>query len=102
MQCRYAYDAWGNHKIYDGSGVEVLPADSNIGNVNPFRYRGYYWDSEFGWYYLKTRYYYSALFLRRPKKITNVGLSNVSDQNDNEKSVDSLSFFPFVKRLDRF
>ncbi|MBR1890940.1 MAG: RHS repeat-associated core domain-containing protein [Clostridia bacterium] len=61
MQCRYAYDAWGNHKIYDGSGVEVLPADSNIGNVNPFRYRGYYWDGEFGWYYLKTRYYDPAV-----------------------------------------
>ena len=28
-----------------------------IASVNPFRYRGYYWDSELTLYYLKTRYY---------------------------------------------
>ena len=28
-----------------------------IGNINPFRYRGYYYDSETGFYYLQTRYY---------------------------------------------
>jgi len=28
-----------------------------IGNENPIRYRGYYWDKEFGLYYLQTRYY---------------------------------------------
>ncbi len=26
-------------------------------NYNPFRYRGYYYDSETGWYYLQSRYY---------------------------------------------
>ncbi len=30
---------------------------STIGSVNPFRYRGYYYDSETGFYYLITRYY---------------------------------------------
>ncbi len=45
---RYEYDAWGNHKII---GDEVL------GNLNPFRYRGYYYDTETGLYYLQTRYY---------------------------------------------
>lgn len=29
----------------------------NIGNVNPIRYHGYYWDKEFGLYYLQSRYY---------------------------------------------
>ena len=33
----------------------------NIGNKNPFRYRGYYFDKEFNLYYLKTRYYDSRL-----------------------------------------
>ena len=28
-----------------------------IGNVNPIRYRGYYYDTETGWYYLNSRYY---------------------------------------------
>ncbi|MBR1891895.1 MAG: RHS repeat-associated core domain-containing protein [Clostridia bacterium] len=57
LKCRYVYDAWGNHKVYDENGVELLPASNNIGNINPFRYRGYYWDREFGLYYLQTRYY---------------------------------------------
>ena len=28
-----------------------------IGNVNPIWYRGYYYDTETGWYYLNSRYY---------------------------------------------
>ncbi len=31
--------------------------DREIGKINPFRYRGYYYDAETGLYYLKTRYY---------------------------------------------
>ena len=45
----YAYDAWGNCTIvsdYNGYGAR-----------NPFRYRGYYFDSDLGMYYLTTRYY---------------------------------------------
>lgn len=30
---------------------------SGIASANPFRYRGYYYDSETGFYYLQTRYY---------------------------------------------
>ena len=30
---------------------------STVGAVNPFRYRGYYYDTETGWYYLNARYY---------------------------------------------
>ena len=53
---RYRYDGWGNHKVMnpDGSKNE---SDTFIGNINPFRYRGYYYDVETGLYYLKTRYY---------------------------------------------
>ena len=50
------YDAWGNHKVLDASG-NVISSSSHIGNVNPFRYRGYFYDIETGLYYLKTRYY---------------------------------------------
>ena len=57
LQCRYVYDAWGNHKVYNASGSEIGVEVANIGNVNPIRYRGYYWDKEFGLYYLQSRYY---------------------------------------------
>ena len=45
----YSYDAWGNCTI---------PHDSNgYGSRNPFRYRGYYFDTDLNMYYLTTRYY---------------------------------------------
>lgn len=36
--CRYEYDAWGNHKVYNASGSEIGAEVANIGNVNPIRY----------------------------------------------------------------
>ena len=52
----YLYDAWGNHQVFDASGVENTNADF-IGNINPIRYRGYYFDVETNLYYLNSRYY---------------------------------------------
>ena len=46
---QYYYDAWGNHTV---SG-----SNTTLGNLNPFRYRGYYYDTETGLYFLQTRYY---------------------------------------------
>ena len=56
MAAAYRYDAWGNHKVYDGNFRERHDTDF-IGNINPFRYRGYYYDAETGLYYLQSRYY---------------------------------------------
>ena len=50
----YEYDAWGNHAVVDANGNDVT---SGIGVLNPFRYRGYYYDTETELYYLQTRYY---------------------------------------------
>ena len=47
----YTYDAWG--KL-----VELKDTTANsIGTQNPFRYRGYYYDTETSLYYLQSRYY---------------------------------------------
>lgn len=53
---KYTYNAWGNHKVLDSNGVENTQT-TFIGNINPYRYRGYYYDTETGLYFLKTRYY---------------------------------------------
>ncbi|MBQ7906680.1 MAG: hypothetical protein IJ309_03960 [Clostridia bacterium] len=53
---KYVYDAWGNHKVLDANGVEITNI-SHIGNINPIRYRSYYYDTETGLYYLQSRYY---------------------------------------------
>lgn len=52
----YVYDEWG-------SLIKLnLPDEENtddvwLANANPLRYRGYYYDSETGYYYLQSRYY---------------------------------------------
>ena len=53
---QYYYDAWGNHKVVDANSNEVT-SSNHLGNLNPFRYRGYYYDVETGLYFLQTRYY---------------------------------------------
>ena len=53
---QYKYDAWGNHTVTDANGNAITDAN-HIGNLNPFRYRGYYFDCETGFYFLQTRYY---------------------------------------------
>jgi len=54
LVAEYHYDAYGNHEV-------INYTDDTIGDINPFRYRGYYFDSETGWYYLNARYYSSAM-----------------------------------------
>ena len=48
---RYTYDAWGV------CTVDTTSTNITIANLNPYRYRGYYYDSEIGMYYLQSRYY---------------------------------------------
>ena len=47
----YTYNAWGEVLGVTGSLANT------IGRINPFRYRGYYYDTETGFYYLQSRYY---------------------------------------------
>lgn len=47
----YEYDSWGNViTISDNT-------EQKIGEINPYRYRSYYYDKETGLYYLNSRYY---------------------------------------------
>ena len=52
----YEYDAWGNHKVLNGNGVEITDS-THIGNKNVLRYRGYIYDAVSGLYYLNARFY---------------------------------------------
>jgi len=53
---QYVYNAWGEGLVLDANGNEIT-SPTHIGQINPFRYRGYFYDVETGWYYLKSRYY---------------------------------------------
>lgn len=48
---RYEYDAFGKLLSISGSKAE------SIGRINPFRYKGYFYDKESKMYYCKSRYY---------------------------------------------
>ena len=47
----YTYGAWGDILSVTGSMADT------IGQKNPLRYRGYYYDAETGLYYVSSRYY---------------------------------------------
>ena len=48
---KYKYDAWGK------CVVDSSTTNTELANLNPFRYRSYYYDTETDFYFLKTRYY---------------------------------------------
>ena len=65
---KYSYDAWGNCTVTNATGYAV-------GDKNPFRYRGYYYDTETGLYYLNSRYYSPEFgrFISADNQIAGIG-----------------------------
>lgn len=56
LLAQYVYDPWG--KLLQINTTEPDNADQlAVATANPLRYRGYYYDSETGMYYLQSRYY---------------------------------------------
>ena len=74
---RYSYDAWGVPTITE----DILPC--HIAEINPYRYRGYYYDSEIGMYYLQSRYYDPAVgrFVNGDEVILVSISANISQKN---------------------
>ena len=73
--CTYKYDAWGSCSVSMTSGISSL--DRYVANIyNPFRYRGYYYDVQTGYYYLQSRYYNPnwGRFLNADSQINTNGL----------------------------
>ena len=50
----YTYDAWGKILKETSSGNGTY---AHVKDFNPFRYRGYVYDTDTGLYYLQSRYY---------------------------------------------
>jgi len=65
----YTYDSWGRVLSITGSLAET------VGKANPFRYRGYYYDSETELYYLNSRYYdpETGRFINADSQVSGVG-----------------------------
>jgi RHS repeat-associated protein len=65
----YKYDAWG------GACAKSGTMSSTLGDINPFRYRGYIYDDETKMYYCRARYYSPDLqrFISPDPVMGNVG-----------------------------
>ena len=63
----YYYDAWGY--------PEDITGNTEIANLNPLRYRSYYYDTESELYYLNSRYYCAEIgrFLSSDNLVINIG-----------------------------
>jgi len=53
----YEYNEWGDIVSITDSAGKAITDESSIVLINPIRYRGYYYDTETGLYYLQSRYY---------------------------------------------
>jgi len=54
---KYEYDTWGMVRSVKDANNANITDQNHVGNLNPFRYRGYYYDKETQLYYLLSRYY---------------------------------------------
>ena len=54
---KYTYDAWGNPISITNANGSTITGSNEIGIINPFRYKSYYYDTDTGLYYLNSRYY---------------------------------------------
>lgn len=53
----HTYDDWGKVTfVTDANGVEITE-ETHIANINPLRYRRYYFNTETHFYFLNTRYF---------------------------------------------
>ena len=71
----YEYDTWGQViSVKDGTGIDIDDT-THVGNINPIRYRGYYYDTETKLYYLQSRYYNPEVgrFLNADIVISDIG-----------------------------
>ena len=56
----HTQNAYKNGRSRKGAGIDItedVSYNNSVAKLNPFRYRGYYYDAETGLYYLNSRYY---------------------------------------------
>lgn len=56
LVAQYEYDSFGRTTVKMPNGA-VNASDRFLGNINPFRWKSFYYDAESGFYYANGRYY---------------------------------------------
>ena len=57
----YYYDSWGKLLGITDANGNAITAFNSVAVLNPIRYRGYFYDTETGFYYLNSRYYHPEI-----------------------------------------
>ena len=73
---KYDYTAYGEIvEVYDNTNYE-------LSKINPFRYKGYYYDEETGWFWLSSRYYSPELcrFIQ-PADVSTLNPASINELN---------------------
>jgi RHS repeat-associated protein len=74
----YSYDEWGK-PIETNYTVSNNTTGGKAARANPLRYRGYYYDTETGYYYLQSRYYDPEI-----GRFINADTPEIAQQSKNE------------------
>ena len=87
---KYSYDAWGKVVVkaknisYNNTSLTYI----DIANINPFRYRGYYYDAESSFYYLNSRYY-------DPEICRFINADDISVLSEGKEFINGLNLFSY-------
>lgn len=54
---KYQYDSFGKVILMTDGNDNIITDNGHVAHINPYRYRGYYYDKEINLYYLNNRYY---------------------------------------------
>ena len=57
LYAKYTYDVWGNPVSVTNATGAGITSPTDFANIQPIRYRSYYYDTDTGFYYLQSRYY---------------------------------------------
>ena len=94
LVAKYEYDSWGNIlSITNQNNIDVSHDNTHIANINPYRFRSYYYDKETRLYYLNSRYY-------NPEWCRFISPDNIVDSNIKNQNLYSYCANDPVNKVD--
>lgn len=94
LVAKYEYDSWGNIlSITNQNDSDVSNDNTHIANINPYRFRSYYYDKESKLYYLNSRYY-------NPEWCRFISPDNIIDSNIKNQNLYSYCANDPINKVD--
>lgn len=88
---KYNYDSWGKTiDILDSNNNDISSNLNHIANINPYRFKSYYYDVETKLYYLGTRYY-------NPEWKRFISPDSLDSLDDSQDSISQYNLFVYCQ-----